>query len=187
MAYLFLDLLHLTWLTEKSLVNILLNKRASEVSLNECLFYPCLFLETLLDFPSLIPRPLTFQYFHFTLRFMYLGSTVFAKGLPGGSVGKESSCNAGDAGDTGLISGLGRPTGRGHGNLLQSPCLESPMDGGAWRVIIHGVAKIWTQLNWRSAHTHTHICNQFWFICFIAFVFIKPYFLYTLSFHAALP
>ena len=62
-------------------------------------------------------------------------------------MGEESSCNAGDAGDTGLISGLGRSTGRGHGNLLQSSCLENPMGGGAWRVIIHRVAKIWTQLN----------------------------------------
>ena len=71
MAYLFLDLLHLTWQTEKSLVNILLNRRASEVSLNECLFYPRLFLETLLDFPSLIPRHLTFQYFHFTQIYVF--------------------------------------------------------------------------------------------------------------------
>ena len=29
-------------------------------------------------------------------------------GFPGGSVGKESACNAGDAGDVGLIPGMGR-------------------------------------------------------------------------------
>ena len=32
-------------------------------------------------------------------------------GFPGGSAGKESACNAGDAGDVGLIPGLGRSSG----------------------------------------------------------------------------
>ena len=32
-------------------------------------------------------------------------------GFPGGSVGKESSCNAGDLGDAGSIPGLGRSPG----------------------------------------------------------------------------
>ena len=44
-------------------------------------------------------------------------------GFPGGSVGKESACNAGDLG---LIPGLGRSPGGGHGNPLQYSCLESP-------------------------------------------------------------
>ena len=48
----------------------------------------------------------------------------------GGSVGKESACNAGDAG---LTPGLGRCPGGGHGNPLQYSCVENPMDGGAWR------------------------------------------------------
>ena len=43
--------------------------------------------------------------------------------FPGGSDGKESTCNAGDLG---LIPGLGRSPGRGHGNPLQSSCLENP-------------------------------------------------------------
>ena len=51
-------------------------------------------------------------------------------GLPGGSDGKESACNERDLG---LISGLGRSSGRGHGNPLQYSCLENPMDRGAWR------------------------------------------------------
>ena len=37
-------------------------------------------------------------------------------GLPGGSDGKESACNERDLG---LISGLGRSSGRGHGKPLQ--------------------------------------------------------------------
>ena len=44
-------------------------------------------------------------------------------GLPGGSDGKESTCNAGDLGS---IPGLGRSPGRGHGNQLQYSCLENP-------------------------------------------------------------
>ena len=51
-------------------------------------------------------------------------------GFPGGSVGKESTCNVGDLGS---IPGLGRSPGGGHGNPLQYSCLENPMDRGAWR------------------------------------------------------
>ena len=43
--------------------------------------------------------------------------------FPGGLVGKESACNEGDLG---LIPGLGRSPGGGHGNPLQYPCLENP-------------------------------------------------------------
>ena len=46
----------------------------------------------------------------------------------------------------GLISGLGRSPGGGHGNPLQYSCLENPMDRGAWWATVHGVAKSWTQL-----------------------------------------
>ena len=35
-------------------------------------------------------------------------------------------------GDAGLIPELARSPGGGHGNPLQSSCLESPMDRGAW-------------------------------------------------------
>ena len=56
----------------------------------------------------------------------------FGSGFPGGGVGKESACNAEDAGDLGLISVLGRSPREGHGNPLQYSCLENPMDRGAW-------------------------------------------------------
>ena len=45
---------------------------------------------------------------------------------------KESACNAGDAGDVGLIPRLGRSPGGGHGNPFQYSGLENPMDRGAW-------------------------------------------------------
>ena len=44
-------------------------------------------------------------------------------GFPGGSDSKESACNAGDMG---LIPGLGRFPGGGHGNPVQYSCLENP-------------------------------------------------------------
>ena len=59
-------------------------------------------------------------------------------GFPGGSEGKESACNAGDLG---LIPGLGRSPGGGHGNPLQYFCLENPMDRGAWQAMVHRVAQ----------------------------------------------
>ena len=43
--------------------------------------------------------------------------------FPSGSAGKESACNAGDLG---LILGLGRSPGGGHGKSLQYSCLENP-------------------------------------------------------------
>ena len=59
--------------------------------------------------------------------------------LPHSSVSKESACNAGDLG---LIPQLGRPPGEGNGNPLQYSCLENPMDRGAWRATVHGVARV---------------------------------------------
>ena len=43
-------------------------------------------------------------------------------GFPGGSDGKEAACKEGDMG---LIPGLGRSPGGGHGNPLQYSCLEN--------------------------------------------------------------
>ena len=57
--------------------------------------------------------------------------------------GKESACNAGDVG---LIPGLGQSLGEGKGNPLQCSCLENPRDGGAWLAAIYGVAQSWTRL-----------------------------------------
>ena len=58
-------------------------------------------------------------------------------GFPGGSEDKASTCNAGDPG---LIPGLGRSPGEGNGNPLQYSCLENPVDRGAWQATVHGVA-----------------------------------------------
>ena len=56
---------------------------------------------------------------------------------------KESACNAGNLSS---IPGSGRSPGEGNGNPLQDSCLGDPMDRGAWRALVHGVAKSRTQL-----------------------------------------
>ena len=51
----------------------------------------------------------------------------------------------------GSIPGLGTLPGDGHGNPLQYPCLENPMDRGAWRATVHGVAKSRTRVKRQHA------------------------------------
>ena len=55
------------------------------------------------------------------------------KGFPGGSAGKESACNAGDLG---LIPGLGRSPGERKGYPLQYSGLENSTD-----YIVHGISE----------------------------------------------
>ena len=62
--------------------------------------------------------------------------------FPGGSDGKASVYNVGDLGS---IPGSGRFPGEGNGNPLQYPCLENPMDGGAWcRLLSMGSQRVST-------------------------------------------
>ena len=63
---------------------------------------------------------------------------------PSGSEGKESAFKDWDLGS---IPGLGRSPGEGNGNPLQYSCLEDSMDRGAWRAVVHGVAKSRTWLS----------------------------------------
>ena len=64
---------------------------------------------------------------------------TISQGFHHSSVGKDSACNAGDLG---LIPGLGRSSGEGNGNLLQYSHLENPMDRGAWQPTVHGIARV---------------------------------------------
>ena len=51
-----------------------------------------------------------------------------------------------NAGDLGLIPGLGGSPGEENGNPLQFSCLENPMDRGAWQATVHVTTKNKTQL-----------------------------------------
>ena len=75
---------------------------------------------------------------------MEFGTHMIWLGLPWWFSIKESTCNAGVAGNTGLIPGSGRSPGGGHGNSLQYCCLENPMDRGAWWATVHRVAESYT-------------------------------------------
>ena len=55
--------------------------------------------------------------------------------------------SAGNAGDLGLIPGLGRSPGERNGNPLQHSCLENSMDRGAWWAAVHGVTRSRTRLS----------------------------------------
>ena len=68
-------------------------------------------------------------------------------GFPGGSAGKESTCNAGDLG---LTPGLGRFPGEGKGYPLQYSSLDNSVG-----CIVHGVTKSQTRLG--DFHVHKYI------------------------------
>ena len=72
-------------------------------------------------------------------------------GFPGGSAGKESTCNVGDLCS---IPGLGRDPGGGNAYPLQCSGLENSMD-----CIVHGVPKSRTRLS--DFHFHTWL-GLFW-------------------------
>ena len=65
-------------------------------------------------------------------------------GFPDTSDNKEHTC---DAGDLGLIPGLGRSLGEGNGCPLQYSCLENPMDRRAWWATVHEISKSQTRLS----------------------------------------
>ena len=105
-------------------------------------------------------------------------------GFPSGSVVKNLPASARDVG---LISGLGRSPGEGNGNPLQYSCLENPMDRGAWRATVHGVAKGWTWLSTNATlGREKDICSTeaqplgrvVWCYLFCKLFFIDVYLLY---------
>ena len=65
-------------------------------------------------------------------------SNTLVEGFLGGSLVKNPPANAGDAG---LIPGLGSSLREGNGNPLQYSCLGNPMDRGTWGATVHGVTK----------------------------------------------
>ena len=67
-----------------------------------------------------------------------IGGSSCHSGLPRWLGGKDLAANAEVVGS---ITGLERSSGGGYGNQLQYSCLENPMDRGAWRATVHGVAK----------------------------------------------
>ena len=50
--------------------------------------------------------------------------------------------------------------GEGNGTPLQYSCLENPMDGGAWKAAVHGVAKSQTRLSDFTLTFHFHALEK---------------------------
>ena len=81
-------------------------------------------------YSSSCPVALRFLPMHFLQDKELVESSCYVfMGFPGGSVGKKSTCNAGDLS---LISRLGRSPKEENGNPFWCPCLENPMDKGTW-------------------------------------------------------
>ena len=62
--------------------------------------------------------------------------------------------------DLGYIPGSGRPPGEENDNWLWYSCLEDPMDRGAWRGAVHGVAEGWTRLSDFTFTFHFHTLEK---------------------------
>ena len=77
--------------------------------------------------------------------------------FPGGTVLKNQPASAADTGDMGLIPGSGRSPGVGDGKNFSISCLEKPMDRGAWKATVQGIAKSQTGLS-----THRSIKFSTW-------------------------
>jgi len=63
------------------------------------------------------------------------------EGFPGDLVVKNQPTNAGDTGNVGSIPESGRSPGGENDNPFQYSCLKNPMDRGAWRATVHGIAE----------------------------------------------
>ena len=72
---------------------------------------------------------------------------------------KNLPASAGDLRDMGLLPGLERSPGGGHGNPLQYSCLENPMNRGAWQATVHMVTKSRTRLKQLGMHACAHTCE----------------------------
>ena len=68
-----------------------------------------------------------------------VGFLMCLSSFPDDSDSEGSACSAGDLG---LIPGLGRSPGEGNGNPFQDPCLENPMERGAWWLQSMGLQRV---------------------------------------------
>ena len=89
---------------------------------------------------------------------------LYFRSFPDGSGIKNRPSNTGYTGDVGSVPGLGRSPGGENGNPHEYSCLKNPIDRGARRAAVHGIAEsdMAEQLSMRAcmrarARTHTHV------------------------------
>ena len=98
-------------------------------------------------------------------------------GFPGGSIGKDSACRAGDLS---LIPWSGRSPGEGSSYPLQFSGLENSMDRGAWQATTSGVSKNWTQLIDFHFHIEIHPISHTLYTKLFSFIFVSSVYFYIL-------
>ena len=115
------------------------------------LWKPFVFASLILSVSNACPFPLECRIQRWSLHCSILICNCKAYGLgnhrhrlPWWFRGKETAC---PAGDSNLIPGSRRSSGGGHGNPLQYSCLGNSLERGAWRALVHGVAKSQTGLS----------------------------------------
>ena len=59
-----------------------------------------------------------------------------------------------------VFSSFSPAVGEGTGDPLQCSSLDKPMDGGAWKAAVHGVAKSWTRLSDLTFTFHCHALEK---------------------------
>ena len=79
---------------------------------------------------------------------------ILTLGFSGGASGKEPTCRGRRCKRCRFSPWVEKIPCKGNGNPLQYSCLENPMDRGAWRVTVHGVAKSQTRLTKLSTHPY---------------------------------
>ena len=90
-------------------------------------------------------------------------SHVCVGGFPGGTSGKEPTCQCRRHWDASSLPGSGRSPGGRQGNPLHYSCLDNPKDRGAWQATVHGVAKSWTRLKWLNMHSRMYYLREKWY------------------------
>ena len=108
------------------------------------LLIPVWLIKTTGSLPPFIVSSLNYSGFSFFFNIWKCFPIPSSELTMSGSDGKVSTCNAGDRSS---MPGSGRSPGGGHGNLLQCSGLKNPVDRGAWRATVHGLAKSQTRLS----------------------------------------
>ena len=85
--------------------------------------------------------PTSFILVAFTLKALPHMFSLSTRGFPSDISVKNMPANARDTRDTGSIPVSVRSPGGGHSNPLQYSCLENPIERGAGRATVHGVAE----------------------------------------------
>ena len=115
-------------------------------------------------------------YMYDMLYMLHIYMYVYTYGLPRWRNDKESFCSAGDARGSGSIHGLGRSPGVGNGNLLQSSCLENPME----RSLVGDSQWGCKELDMtEDAHANTHTCTHILCVTVFTMAFVQHFALLT--------